>query len=228
MTDPALDPALATLRAVDPATLDRLHARLEREATADGTLDVAYRVVGSPIGDLLLAATPRGLVRVAFAVEDHDRVLDALALRLSPRVLRAPGRLDAVVRQLDEYFAGSRQAFDLPLDLGPVHGFRLRVLDQLSRIGFGATRSYAEVAVAAGSPRAVRAVGTACATNPLPVVVPCHRVLRSDGSLGGYLGGLDAKRELLALECAPTPRPARAPRALPVGGAAARPTGGPA
>ena len=119
---------------------------------------------------------------------------------MSPRLLRAPDRVAAAARQLDEYFAGRRQGFDLPLDLRLSAGFRRSVLDQLRRIEFGATRSYAEIAAAAGSPRAVRAVGSACATNPIPVVVPCHRVVRTDGSPGGYVGGLDAKRSLLALE----------------------------
>ena len=121
---------------------------------------------------------------------------------MSPRLLEAPARLDGAARQVEEYFAGARRSFDLPVDLRLSTGFRRAVLDHLAEIGFGRTESYAEVALAAGSPRAVRAVGSACATNPLPVVVPCHRVLRSDGSLGGYVGGLDAKRTLLALEAA--------------------------
>lgn len=180
----------------------RLHTRLVADAEAEGLLDVAYRTVDSPVGTLLLAATPVGLVRVAFANEGHDAVLALLAAKVSPRVLRAPARLDAAARQLEEYFAGTRRAFDVPLDMRLSHGFRRAVLDHLPAIAYGRTESYAQVAAAAGSPKAVRAVGTACATNPLPVVVPCHRVVRSDGSFGGYLGGPDAKRTLLTLEAA--------------------------
>jgi methylated-DNA-[protein]-cysteine S-methyltransferase len=178
----------------------RLHARLVAEAAAGGVLDVAYRTVDTPVGALLLAGTGDGLVRVAFDVEGHDQVLEALAERVSPRILRAPARLDPVARQIEEYFAGRRRDFDVPLDRRLSSGFRRAVLAHLSDIGYGRTESYAEVAAAAGSPRAVRAVGTACATNPIPVVVPCHRVVRSDGSTGGYRGGPDAKRWLLALE----------------------------
>ena len=186
----------------DPGTLARLHRRLEHAAEREGLLDVAYRTVDSPVGPLLLAATPRGLVRVAYDVEDHDRVLETLAGRLSPRVLRAPSRLDAAARELGEYFAGRRHAFDLPLDLSLSRGFRLLVQQYLPSIGYGQTRSYREVADLVGHPKAVRAVGTACATNPLPVVVPCHRVLRSDGTPGRYVGGPAAKTTLLNLEAA--------------------------
>jgi methylated-DNA-[protein]-cysteine S-methyltransferase len=194
--------ALDTLEKVDPAQLARLHDRLEAAAAGTGALDIAYHTIDSPVGRLLIAATERGIVRIAYAIEDHDAVLESLAERLSPRILRAPARLDAVARELDEYFAGRRTSFDLPLDLSLAKGFRREVLEHLRRIGYGCTETYTEVAAAAGSPRAVRAVGSACATNPLPVIVPCHRVLRSDGSLGGYLGGLDAKRALLELEAA--------------------------
>ena len=183
-------------------TLSRLHRLLESNAERDGVLDVAYTVVDSPVGRLMLAATTRGLVRVAYATEDHDRVLEVLAQRLSPRVLRAPQRLDAAARELEEYFTRRRQAFDLPLDLSLSHGFRQVVQRHLPEIGYGQTRSYRQIAELVGNPGAVRAVGTACATNPLPVVVPCHRVLRADGSLGGYIGGADAKTTLLQLEAA--------------------------
>ncbi|MGH9154213.1 MAG: methylated-DNA--[protein]-cysteine S-methyltransferase [Acidimicrobiales bacterium] len=169
-------------------------------AQGAGLLDVAYRTVDTPIGPLLLAGTAQGLVRVAFAVEGHGAVLDALAQRVSPRVLHAPGRLDDAARQLDEYFAGRRRRFDLDVDLRLASPFRRAVLERLRTIGYGSTASYAQVAAAAGRPAAVRAVGSACATNPVPVVVPCHRVVRTDGTLGGYLGGLDVKRALLALE----------------------------
>lgn len=179
-----------------------LHNRLAAAAQRDGVLDVAYRVVDSPVGPLLLAATDQGLVRVAYAVEDHDAVLQQLADKVSPRVLQAPGRLDAVARELDEYFTRARRTFDVQLDWRLAAGFRAAVLHHLPEIGYGQTASYAAVAALAGSPKAVRAVGTACAKNPLPVVVPCHRVVRSDGAMGGYLGGPEAKRLLLDLEAA--------------------------
>jgi methylated-DNA-[protein]-cysteine S-methyltransferase len=186
----------------DEVDLGRLHARLVEAAQSDGILDVGYRTVDSPVGTLLLAATELGLVRVAYEVEKHDEVLQNLADRISPRVLKAPGRLDVVARELDEYFAGRLHGFDLPLDWRLSSGFRRTVLNHLTDIDYGHTASYATVARLAGNPKAVRAVGTACATNPLPVVVPCHRVLRSDGTLGGYLGGVEAKRTLLSLEAA--------------------------
>lgn len=202
-TDPfdwrRLDPA--------PAELARLHERLAGSAENAQLLDVAYRTVDSPVGCLLLAGTEQGLVRVAFASEDHDHVLSDLSGRVSPRVLRAPRRLEPAARQLDQYFAGERFGFDLPLDLRLSRGFRQSVLLHLREIGYGRTESYTQVAVATGHPRAVRAVGSACATNPLPIVVPCHRVLRSDGALGGYLGGLLAKSALLALESRPVGAP---------------------
>jgi methylated-DNA-[protein]-cysteine S-methyltransferase len=183
-------------------TLASLHERLEREAADRGLVDVAYRVVDSPVGRLLVAATEHGIVRVAFESEGFDTVLQTLADRVSPRVLEAPGRLDRAAAELDEYFAGHRTSFDLPLDFALSRGFRGEVQRLLPSIAYGHTTSYARLADAAGRPRAFRAVGTACATNPLPVVVPCHRVLRGDGSLGGYVGGLDAKRALLSLEAA--------------------------
>ncbi|MFJ9780015.1 methylated-DNA--[protein]-cysteine S-methyltransferase [Amycolatopsis sp. NPDC101161] len=179
-----------------------MHERLNAEAEREGLLDVAYRTFDSPVGSLLLAATKEGLVKVAFDRQDHDAVLEALAAAISPRVLLAPARLDAAARQLDEYFTGNRRSFDLPLDFRLARGFRLSVLEHLPEIDYGHTESYAEVAAAAGSPKAVRAVGTACALNPLPVVVPCHRVVRSDGSYGQYAGGEEAKRTLLTLEAA--------------------------
>jgi len=190
----------SALPEVDPEAERRLHARLAAAAADAGILDVAYATVDTPVGPLLLAATERGLVRVAYAVEDHDRVLGQLAARVSPRVLRAPARLDAAARELEEYFAGRRSAFALPLDLRLASGFRRTVLSHLREIGYGRTASYAALAAAAGRPQAARAAGTACATNPLPVVVPCHRVVRSDGTPGRYIGGEAAKRALLALE----------------------------
>ncbi|WP_315098405.1 methylated-DNA--[protein]-cysteine S-methyltransferase [uncultured Cellulomonas sp.] len=180
--------------------LRRLHERLAARAAAEGLLDVAYRTVDSPVGPLLLARTPAGLVRVAFGVQDHDAVLTTLAATVSPRILEAPGRLDHVARELEEYFAGRRTTFDVPLDLQLLRGFRRDVVLHLPDIAYGRTASYAQVASLAGSPRAVRAVGTACALNPLPVVLPCHRVVRSDGSPGQYAGGPAAKLTLLDLE----------------------------
>jgi methylated-DNA-[protein]-cysteine S-methyltransferase len=182
--------------------LRRLHDRLTDRADAHGILDVAYRTLDTPVGTLLLAATKTGLVRVAYPTEGHDQVLATLAAGISPRILHAPRRLDAAARELDEYFAGRRHGFDLPLDFSLSKGFRRLVLDHLSEIAYGHTATYAAVAAAAGNPRAVRAAATACATNPLPVVVPCHRVVRSDGSVGGYVGGPAAKQSLLRLEAA--------------------------
>jgi len=186
--------------AVDPDRLERLHDRLAAAAGEEHVLDVAYRTLDTPVGPLLLAATEAGLVRVAYASEDHDRVLESLSVQISPRVLHHPIRLDDAARELDEYFAGRRRAFSLDLDWRLSAGFRATVLRHLPDIAYGHTASYATVARLAGRPKAVRAVGTACASNPLPVVVPCHRVIRSDGSMGGYLGGPEAKATLLALE----------------------------
>ena len=193
---------LARTTDLGPHQMAELHDRLVAAAQRDGVLDVAYRTVDSPVGPLLLAATDQGLIRVAYACEDHDAVLQELADRVSPRILLAPARLAAVARELDEYFARSRRSFDVPLDWRLAAGFRAAVLHHLPEIGYGQTASYAAVAALAGSPKAVRAVGTACAKNPLPVVVPCHRVVRSDGGMGGYLGGAEAKRLLLDLESA--------------------------
>jgi len=185
---------------VDESEVDRLRGRLAAAAEAEGILDVAYRTLDTPVGPLLLAATEHGLVRVAYSNQGHDAVLQALADRVSPRVLHAPARLDPVARQLADYFAGRRRQFDLPLDWRLSTGFRSTVLHHLPDIAYGHTASYAAVARLVGNPKAVRAVGTACATNPLPIVVPCHRVVRSDGTIGQYGGGVAAKSALLALE----------------------------
>lgn len=197
--------ALALIGADGPGKLDELHARLAAAAERESILDVAYRIVDSPVGPLLIAATDRGIVRVAYAREGHDDVLQHLAEKVSPRILHAPARLDTAARELEEYFAGHRRHFDMPLDWCLSAGFRSTVLHHLPEIGYGHTASYAAVAKLAGNPKAVRAVGSACATNPLPVVVPCHRVVRSDGAVGGYVGGVDAKRILLTLEDAAKP-----------------------
>ena len=163
-------------------------------------LDVAYRTVDTAVGPLLLAATDRGLVRVAYEGQNHDAVLQTLSTKVSPRILRDGSRLDEAAREIEEYFAGRRKIFDLPLDLRLARASGSACCSTCRTIGYGRTASYAQVATAAGNPRAVRAVGTACATNPLPVVVPCHRVVRSDGSLGEYAGGAEAKRTLLTME----------------------------
>jgi methylated-DNA-[protein]-cysteine S-methyltransferase len=204
--EPALVADLRSLSATpggdDAALLAGLTDRLAARADATDLLDVAYRITDSPFGPLLVAATPRGVVRVAFAREDHERVLASLAAAISPRILRSGRRTDDVARQLDEYFAGRRRTFDLPIDLQLVHGFRHTVISRLPQIPFGSTASYAAVARMAGRPAAVRAVGSACSHNPVPLVVPCHRVVRSDGSVGQYLGGTEAKVALLELEAA--------------------------
>jgi methylated-DNA-[protein]-cysteine S-methyltransferase len=194
------DPVLAPIAADDTGTMTRLRDQLVAAAEADRLLDVAYRTLDSPVGTLLLATTDQGLVRVAYQSEDHDHVLQTLSTLISPRILQAPRRLDQVARQLSEYFAGERRDFVLPLDFRLAQGFRREVLAHLVLINYGQTETYAEVAAATGHARAVRAVGTACATNPMPVIVPCHRVLRSDGKLGGYVGGLETKATLLSLE----------------------------
>lgn len=192
-----------TTSTADATTLERLRDRLVDSAADEGLVDIAYRTFDSPIGTLLLAATDEGLIRVAFTNEGHDAVLEALARDVSPRVLRAPARLDPAARELDEYFGRRRRAFDVPLDLRLSHGFRRDVLAALRRIDYGSTASYAEVAAATGHPRAMRAVGSACRTNPLPIVVPCHRVIRSDGSEGNYAGGVAVKHALLTMESSP-------------------------
>jgi methylated-DNA-[protein]-cysteine S-methyltransferase len=174
---------------------------LADRAAAEGLLDVAYATVDSPLGSLLVANTPRGLVRVAYTdFHSADDVLADIARRLSPRMLEAPARLDEERRELDEYFAGKRVGFDVPIDWSLTRGFTGDVLRQTARIPFGRTSTYAEVAGKAGSPRAVRAAGNALGANPMPIVVPCHRVLRTGGALGGYTGGTERKAFLLRLE----------------------------
>lgn len=200
--EPEARDLFGALPAEDSELIARLHTRLAEAAAADGVLDVAYRTVDSPVGPLLVAATGQGLVRVAYQNQGHDAALTQLATLVSPRILKAPARLDPVARQLDEYFAHQRRTFDVPVDLRLSRGFRHSVLTHLRQIPYGVTESYAQVAAASGSPRAVRAVGSACATNPVPIVVPCHRVVRSDGSPGGYAGGPGAKLALLTLEAA--------------------------
>jgi methylated-DNA-[protein]-cysteine S-methyltransferase len=179
---------------------EALGERFIRRAEEEGLLDIAYTEFDSPVGRLLLAATPRGLVRITFPVEEPEAVLEQLAGSVSPRILESPAKLDDVRRELDRYFEGELQDFDLPLDWQLTRGFYRKVLRATARIPYGQTRSYSEMAKRAGSPRAVRATGSALGSNPLPIVVPCHRVLRSGGALGGYGGGPDVKQALLELE----------------------------
>ena len=193
----ALKRSAAALPADVPAELARLATERADEA---GVVDVAYASVDTPVGELTVAATGRGLVRIAYPLVDRDSVLDQLARTVSPRVLEAPGRLDEVRRELDEYFEGRRTEFDVPVDWSLTRGFGRRVLRETARISYGQVRTYTEVATGAGSPRAVRAAGNALGANPVPIVVPCHRVLRIGGNLGGYGGGLDRKEFLLKLE----------------------------
>ena len=175
-------------------------AALPERALREGLLDVGYGYVDSPLGRLTVAATPRGLLRVAYPSNDPDHVLEELAAKVSPRLLEAPAFIDEVRRELDEYFDGRRQRFDLPLDWTLTRGFVRRVLRATERIDYGAVRSYREVARSAGNERAVRAAGNALGANPMPVVVPCDRVVRTGGALGGYTGGLERKEFLLGLE----------------------------
>jgi methylated-DNA-[protein]-cysteine S-methyltransferase len=202
--EPTMDDIEARLRAgaPGPGQLD-LSALMER-ADAEGLVDVAWTSVDSPIGPLWAAASESGLLTVGFG--EPGSGLDDIARKVSPRIVELPRRLDRVRRELDEYFEGRRRDFDLPLDRRLSKGFRAEVLRALEQVEFGETVSYMDLATRVGSPRATRAVGTAMATNPLPIVVPCHRVLRTGGFLGGYGGGLDAKRWLLAHEGVEPPR----------------------
>lgn len=190
-------------RSQNESVADRA-ARLSRDfvarADAQGLAEIAYATTDSPFGPLLLAATEKGLVAVGLPALPFDSLLERLSRQVSPRILEAPAKLDPARKQIDEYFEGRREAFTLTLDFSLSFGFMRSALDVVASIPYGETLSYAEVAAEAGSPRAHRAAGTACATNPIPIVVPCHRVLRSGGGLGGYGGGLEMKRALLELE----------------------------
>jgi methylated-DNA-[protein]-cysteine S-methyltransferase len=174
---------------------------LSGAAAAAGLLDVAYATLDSPLGTLLLATTPRGLIRIAYVDHsDEDAVLEHLAANVSPRIMIAPRRLDEPRRELEEYFAGRRRRFDVPLDWTLTRGFARRVLEATANIPYGATATYKQMAAQAGSPRASRAAGNALGSNPIPIVVPCHRILHSGGGLGGYTGGVEKKRLLLGVE----------------------------
>ena len=188
---------------VEPDHAAALAARTAARAAEEGIAEVAYATVDSPLGRLVAVATPRGLARLAYELSSGglDSVLDDVAARLSPAIVEAPARLDGVRRELDEFFAGRRRDFELALDWALVRTpFRRGVLRATAEIPFGATSTYREVAAAAGSPSAFRAAGNALGSNPIPIVVPCHRVLASGGGLGGYTGGLERKRLLLAIE----------------------------
>ena len=185
------------MTSVKPQLLEELAQRAE----AEGLLDVAYATVDSPLGRLLVASTPKGIVRLGFPGEDADSILDQLATRLSPRVLEAPARLDAIRRELDEYFEGRLHKFTAKLDWTLTgQGFRHEVLRYTAKIPYGRTSTYMEMATKAGNRKAYRAAGNALGSNPIPVIVPCHRVLATGGGLGGYGGGVDVKERLLHLE----------------------------
>jgi methylated-DNA-[protein]-cysteine S-methyltransferase len=181
-------------------TMDKSLEKLRERAAEEGLLDIAYATADSPFGTLLVARTPRGLVRLGLPNEDAEAMLADLAGRISPRVIEAPAQLDEERRELDDYFAGRRHEFGLPIDWQLSNGFLLRAREGIAAIPYGETRTYTELAREAGNERAVRAAGSACSRNPIPLVVPCHRVLRSDGSLGGYAGGLEMKERLLEME----------------------------
>ena len=200
-TPGSLEAALAGGQGPDPTSWERIRGDLWRRADAEGLIDVAFERHDTPLGTIVLGATGAGLVRVGLPIDGEYTVLSELARRVSPRVLRAPSASVTLARrELDEYFDGARRAFDIPLDWRLTAGFRRAVLQATARIPYGHTTSYRHVATQAGNPAAVRAAGTALALNPLPIIVPCHRVLRSDGHLGGYRGGPEAKAHLLNLE----------------------------
>lgn len=196
------DPGAALQRAarIGAANADDAAGRLTARAAEEGLLDVAYATVDSPFGPLVIAGTNRGIVRVAFNTESLDEVLGELAAAVSPRVLESPARLDDARRELDAYFDGRLDRFTVSLDWQLIHGFQTKVLRATSRIPYGETRSYGEVAADAGNPRAFRAAGNALGRNPLPPIVPCHRVIQAGGDVGNYGGGPEMKRALLSLE----------------------------
>jgi methylated-DNA-[protein]-cysteine S-methyltransferase len=197
--DPAAGSTRAGLRRAEQDA-GRAAAALATRAEAEGLLDVAYARIDSPFGSLTAAATQSGLISLSFPEEPPEQMLERLAARVSPRILEAPARLDPVRRELDEYFEGRRRRFELALDWSLVGPFARRVLGATAAIPYGEKLTYTEVAGRAGSPRGSRAAGNALGSNPIPIVIPCHRVLRGCGLLGGYRGGLERKRWLLELE----------------------------
>jgi len=196
MTD--LERRLASVTSrLDP---ERVVSALAQRADDAGLLDVAFGELDSPLGTLTIFMTRRGVVRIAYPDEPLETVLDTLADRVSPRILHAPARTDVARRELDDYLAGLRRGFDVSIDWSLIRGFAGGILHATAAVPYGETTTYRDVAVAAGSPRAARAAGNALGANPIPILVPCHRVLHADGGLGGYSGGLDRKRFLLRLE----------------------------
>jgi methylated-DNA-[protein]-cysteine S-methyltransferase len=202
-----LEAALTSLSDPSAADWQRMRGELAARAEAENLVDVAFERHETPLGTIIVGATSDGLVRIGLPSEQEDEVLQQLADRVSRRVLRAPrASLTRTRQQLDEYFDGTRRDFDVTLDWQLARGFRREVLRATAEIPYGETSSYRAVATRAGSPGAVRAAGTALATNPLPIVVPCHRVVRSGGALGAYRGGAAAKAALLQLEGTHLPR----------------------
>jgi methylated-DNA-[protein]-cysteine S-methyltransferase len=195
MTDLIAD----TLRAPAPEAAGAARRFAER-AAAEGIADLAYATTESPLGELLLVSGPRGLTRLAYVDEELDGLLGELAATRSPKIVAAPAALDPWRRELDEYFAGRRRDFDAPLDWSQMPPFQRRILKATAAIPFGETSTYSGVAAGAGSPRGSRAAGNALGANPLPIIVPCHRVLRTGGGMGGYTGGISRKHLLLELE----------------------------
>ena len=187
-----------TLRAIGDLEGPAASAARRFVDEAGEKIDIAYTTLDSPIGVLVVAATSGGLLRIGF--DNESGVLEDLAERVSPRILEYSARLDAVRRQLDEYFSGRREQFDMPLDWALIEGFRRRVLTATARIPYGGVSTYQDIAQQAGQPKGARAAGQALGGNPIPVVIPCHRVLRSGGGMGGYAGGTDRKEFLLRLE----------------------------
>jgi methylated-DNA-[protein]-cysteine S-methyltransferase len=199
-----LERRLASPPALAPFDARRAGAVLAQRALAEGLVDVAYGWLDSPLGRLIVAVTPRGLVRISYEGEAEDRVLEELAAGVSPRVLRAPERTDAARRELEAYFVGQLKTFDLPIDWSLVHGFTLGVLKATAEVPYGHVATYGQMAASAGSPRAARAAGNALHINPIPIVVPCHRIVPASGGIGKYGGGEERKAFLLSLEGAIT------------------------
>lgn len=197
----AVDEVLAKARH-DPSRglVDAATARFVKAAEKQKLVDVVFARVDSPFGELIIASTPKGVVQLSLYGYDQNETLEGLARKVSPRILESPKRLDPVRKQLDEYFAGKRRSFDVDLDWQLSHGFALRVLKATARIPYGAVSSYREMAEVAGNVRATRAAGNALGGNAIPIIVPCHRVLRTGGGLGGYGGGLPMKEALLKME----------------------------
>ena len=178
----------------------RAAQRLASAADREGLVDIAFATVDSPLGPLLALGTERGLMMLSYADQSTEEKLTRVAARISPRIMEAPARLDAARRELDEYFAGRRRHFEIPIDWSLIGGYARTVLERTGEIPYGQALSYAELSAQVGNPRGARATGNALGSNPIPIVIPCHRVLRTGGALGGYTGGLDRKRFLLALE----------------------------